>query len=123
MLLGEAVLELLIKTIFCNILIRNSKGIGPTKTTTVIFEFLDNLLLDNFVIFKKKWWYFWDNAPSMLNFGLGAVSPYVIKIYFVGHKTIWRYNDLPPMSWLSQLATAAIVFLDDGQKETGGRFH
>ena len=52
-LIGQAVLELLIKTIFCMFWSKNSKTALPTKNLMPFLSFSDNLLGDAYIPFKK----------------------------------------------------------------------
>ena len=53
-----------------------SKPYFACKILMPFLNFSDNLLQDNYIIYQKKCWWFWDSAQNMLNFGLGAVPPF-----------------------------------------------
>ena len=58
----QAVLELLIQTVFCTF--------WPVEIWMTLLSFSDNLLQETHIIFlkKKKCWLFWDSAQNMLKF-------------------------------------------------------
>ena len=69
-LVGQVVLELLIKTIFCTFWSITHETLGLLKISCRLWVLSDSLLLDIACYFSKN---------SVYNFGLGCISPLTIK--------------------------------------------